>query len=112
MHELTVTQNIIDIAMGEAEGRRITGINLVIGELSSVVEESIRFCFDVIARDTPAEGARICVTRVPGVIRCASCSAAFGMEREGLCPECGKRGGEVTAGREFYLESIEVEDET
>jgi Zn finger protein HypA/HybF involved in hydrogenase expression len=29
---------------------------------------------------------------------------------EGLCPACGKRGGEVKAGREFYLESIEVED--
>src|SRR5208283_1785922 len=110
MHELTLTQNIIDIAVHEAKDRRITGINLVIGELSSVVEESIRFCFDVISKDTPAEGARLSVTRVPAVIRCACCSGTFGMEREGLCPQCGERGGEVTAGREFYMESIEVED--
>ena len=110
MHELTLTQNIIDIAVSEAKGQRITAINLVIGELSSVVEDSIRFCFDVISKETPAEGARLSVTTVPAVIRCACCSRTFGMEMEGLCPECGKRGGEVTAGREFYLESIEVED--
>ena len=110
MHELTLTQNIIDIAVHEAQDRRITGINLVIGELSSVVEESIRFCFDVISKDTPAEGARLSVTKVPAVIRCSCCSSTFGMEMEGLCPQCGKRGGEVTAGREFYMESIEVED--
>ncbi len=110
MHELGLTQNIIDMAVSEARDRKVTGINLVIGELSGVVEESIRFCFDVVSKDTPAAGARLCVTKVAAVIRCASCSSTFGLEREGLCPECGKRGGEVTAGREFYLESIEVED--
>ena len=110
MHELTITQNIIDIAVSEARNRRIRRINLVIGELSSVVEDSIRFCFDVISKETLAEGAALSVTAVPAKIRCASCSHEFGYEGEGVCPECGKRGGEVTAGREFYLESIEVED--
>jgi hydrogenase nickel incorporation protein HypA/HybF len=110
MHELALTQNIIDIALHEAESRRITEINLVIGELSAVVEESIRFCFDVMSKDTAAEGARICVKKVAAAIRCAGCFRTHGLEMEGLCPACGKRGGEVTAGREFYLESIEVED--
>jgi hydrogenase nickel incorporation protein HypA/HybF len=110
MHELALTQNIIDIALREAESRRITEINLVIGELSSVVEESIRFCFEVMSKDTPAEGARICVKKVAAAIRCPGCFRTYGLEMEGLCPACGKRGGEVTAGREFYLESIEVED--
>jgi hydrogenase nickel incorporation protein HypA/HybF len=110
MHELTITQNIIDMAVHEAEERKITGINLVIGELSSVVEESVRFCFEVISKDTLAEGARLSVTRVPALVRCASCAYEFGLDRGGLCPECGKGGGEVMAGREFYLESIEVED--
>jgi hydrogenase nickel incorporation protein HypA/HybF len=110
MHELTITQNIIDIAVSEAGDRKISGINLVIGELSSIVEDSLRFCFDVISKDTLAEGACLSVTRVSAVIRCVSCSCELGLERDGLCPECGKRGGEVMAGREFYLESIEVED--
>jgi len=110
MHELTITQNIIDIAVGEARNRRIRRINLIIGELSSVVEDSIRFCFDVISKETLAEGAALSVTTVPARIRCASCSREFGYEGKGICPGCGKRGGEVMAGREFYLESIEVED--
>lgn len=110
MHELALTQNIIDIALRESQDRRITQIDVVIGELSNVVEESIRFCFDVMSQDTPAEGARLCVTKVAAVIRCAACSKTYGLEAEGLCPACGKRGGEVAAGREFYLESIEVED--
>jgi len=110
MHELTITQNIVDIATREAQDRKITGINLVIGELSSVVEESIRFCFDVIAKGTPAEGARIAVLKVPALVRCTFCDREFGMETGGVCPACGRRGGEVAKGREFYLDSIEVED--
>jgi len=110
MHELAITQSIIDMAVQESGGRKIIGVNLVIGELSSVVEESVRFCFDVISRDTPAEGACLSVTRVPALVRCASCASEFGLERQGLCPVCGTRGTEVIAGREFYLESIEVED--
>ena len=66
MHELAITQNIIDIAVSQAQDRKITGINLVIGELSSVVEDSIRFCFDVISKETPAEGASIAIVRCPG----------------------------------------------
>ncbi|MGD0230371.1 MAG: hydrogenase maturation nickel metallochaperone HypA [Syntrophorhabdales bacterium] len=110
MHELTITQNIIDIAVKESPDRRVTGINLVIGELSSVVEDSIRFCFDVISRDTPVEGARLSITKIAALLRCASCAREFGLEAAGICPSCGGRGGEVLAGREFYLESIEVED--
>jgi hydrogenase nickel incorporation protein HypA/HybF len=110
MHELTIAQNIIAIAVSEAQNRKIRRINLVIGELSSVFEDSIRFCFDVISKETPAEGATLSVTTVRALIKCASCAREFGYESEGTCPGCGRRGGEVTTGREFYMESIEVEE--
>jgi len=45
VHELSITQNIVDIAVKTAENRRVTGITVVLGELSGVVEESVRFCF-------------------------------------------------------------------
>ncbi len=110
MHELAITQNIVDIAIGEAGDRRIMGINLVIGELSSVAEESIRFCFQAISQGTPAEGASLSLVRVPALIKCTHCANEFGVDRQGVCPRCGKIGGEVVQGREFYIESIEVED--
>ncbi len=107
---MSITQNIVDIVVAEAKDRRITEISLVIGELSSVAEESIRFCFQAISRGTLAEGACLSLVRVRGVVKCPDCGCEFGIERQGICPECGKLGGEVVKGREFYIESIEVED--
>jgi hydrogenase nickel incorporation protein HypA/HybF len=42
MHELSITQSILSIALEQAEAaqaNRITKINLVIGELSGIVDE-------------------------------------------------------------------------
>ncbi len=111
MHELTITQNIVDIAINEAKDRRITAINLVIGELTSVVEESIRFCFNAISEGTAAEGAALSLVKVPALLECRHCSCRFGLDREGVCPSCGGIGGQVVRGRELYVESIEVEEE-
>lgn len=111
MHELTITQNIVDIATIEAKDRRITAINLVVGELASVVEQSIRFCFTAVSEGTAAEGAVLSLVKVPALIQCRRCSCRFGMEKEGVCPGCGAIGGEVVQGRELYVESIEVEED-
>jgi hydrogenase nickel incorporation protein HypA/HybF len=110
MHELSITQSIVDIVVGEAANRRIRAVNLVIGELSSVMEESIRFCFGIVSKDTSAEGAQLSVRKVPLVMRCTYCSFEFGRDSEGICPACSKSGGEMIRGREFFIESIEVED--
>ena len=48
MHELAVTQSILDIALRHAErvgAQRILSINLVIGELTGFVDDSIQFYF-------------------------------------------------------------------
>ncbi len=110
MHELTITQNIVDIATNEAKNRKITAINLVIGELTSVVEESIRFCFAAVSEGTLAEGAVLSLVKVPALMECRGCSCRFGTEKGGICPTCGGFGGEVVQGRELYVESIEVEE--
>jgi hydrogenase nickel incorporation protein HypA/HybF len=110
MHELTVAQSILDIAVKEAGQRKITEISLVLGELSSVAEESVKFCFEVISQGTYAEGALISLTKVQALFRCRHCLFEFGMDRKGLCPSCGQRKGDLVRGKEFYIESIEVED--
>ena len=93
MHELAITQNIIDIAVSQAQDRKITGINLVIGELSSVVEDSIRFCFDVISKETPAEGATIAIVRVRAVLRCVSCGHELGWTWRVFAPPAASAAG-------------------
>jgi len=111
VHELAITQNIVDIVLKGAPDRTVKGITIVLGELSGIVEDSVRFCFDVVAADTAAQGASLTFLKVPAHIRCNQCAFEFRMEPgDWACPHCGNLGGEVVQGRECYVESIEVED--
>jgi len=112
MHELPVTEDILRIVTEYAEranARRITDIYLVIGDMSSFIDESIQFYFDQLSLGTMAEGATLHFERVPTRFRCRECGETF--EPEGMdwrCPACGALGGEVIAGKEFRVDTIEV----
>ncbi|MBN1642983.1 MAG: hydrogenase maturation nickel metallochaperone HypA [Anaerolineae bacterium] len=112
MHELAITEEILRIAVehaGSAGAEHITDINLVIGDLSSVVDDSVQFYFDFVSPGTRAEGAMLHFRRVAATLRCYKCGREFTPQgRDWRCPACQALGGEVIAGREFYLESIEV----
>jgi hydrogenase nickel incorporation protein HypA/HybF len=114
MHELSVSQSIIDIALrhGErASAQRILAINLVIGDLTGFVDDSIQFYFDFLAQDTPAQGAQLTFQRIAPRAQCRACGAEYTPPKSRLwtCPECDALGGEVVAGREFYVATIEIE---
>jgi len=112
MHELPVTQSILDIALkhaNEANAKSIENIYLVMGELSSSVDDSIQFYWDIIAKDTIAESAKLNFRRVPAEMQCQSCSERFHPEDEYLCPKCGGAQVKIVAGEEFYVEAIDVE---
>lgn len=113
MHELSVTEEILRIALEHAEragARRITDIHLVVGELSGVVDDSIQFYMDFLSPDTLAAGVKLDFRHVPARLHCRQCGHEF--EPQGMdwnCPACHTLGGEIVAGKEFYVESIEVE---
>ncbi len=113
MHELPITQSILDIALRHAEkagARRVTDLHLVIGRLSYVVDDSIRFYWDTIAKGTIAEGARLHFQRVPAELLCLDCNHRYAPDDETLaCPKCQSVRVKVAAGDEFRLESIDVE---
>lgn len=113
MHELTVTQSILEIAVrhGEQAGaERITRLSLVIGDLSSIVDDSVQFYWDLIAAGTIAEGAELAFNRVPASLRCAACGCEFPLNHERYaCPQCGSEQVTVEGGQEFYLDSIDVD---
>jgi hydrogenase nickel incorporation protein HypA/HybF len=113
MHELGVTQNILQIALEYAQkggAKKIRSINLVIGGLSGVIDESVQFYFDFVTKETMAEGAKLVFKRVPVRFRCRSCGKEFDFHGENwACPDCLSPGPEVLTGREFFMESIEVE---
>ncbi|MCC7130492.1 MAG: hydrogenase maturation nickel metallochaperone HypA [Anaerolineae bacterium UTCFX2] len=113
MHELAVTESILEITLRyakQAQARRVVTLNLVIGELASIVDDSVQFYWDIISKDTPAEGARLNFRRVPFELLCLECTERFTPRGESFaCPRCGSERIQVAAGEEFYLDSIEVE---
>jgi hydrogenase nickel incorporation protein HypA/HybF len=113
MHELAITEEILRIAVTHAErvgAKRITDINVVLGDLSSVVDDSVQFYFDFLSPDTLAAEGQLHFRRIATRLRCRQCSLEFEPESlEWHCPRCQALGGEVIAGQEFYVESIEVE---
>ena len=114
MHELAVTQSIMDIVLrhaGRAGAQRVVAINLIIGELTGFVDDSIQFYFDYLSKGTLAEGGRLAIRRIAAQVRCYQCGAEYAPpdSRIWTCPQCEALGGEVIAGKEFYVASIEVE---
>jgi hydrogenase nickel incorporation protein HypA/HybF len=121
MHELSIASAIQDTILRHAEGRRVTSVQLRIGRLRQVVPTSLAFYFEIVSRETLTEGARIDLELIDALLRC-ECGAEWDpspspaeTEDEVIfapqfrCPRCGSGGGEVAAGEELEVESIEVE---
>jgi hydrogenase nickel incorporation protein HypA/HybF len=113
IHEYAVTRGLINIIRDEAEKAnavKITEIKLVIGDLSTIIDESVQMYFDIMALGTVAEGAKLIFRRVPAEFWCAACKKAFIKPNIGFnCPYCGEIGTATGKGKEFYIESMEAE---
>lgn len=113
MHEMAVTANILQIAQEEAQragAARITRISLVIGELSSILDDSVQLYFDMLSEGTLAAGAQLAFTRIPATLQCQTCGNTFAkVGSRFTCPGCGGPGRLTGDAKEFYLESMEVE---
>ena len=113
MHELAVTQSMVNLVLDEAKkgnARRVKRINLVLGELSGVVGECVEFYFSLMSKDTIAEGAAISFSTVPTQAKCRECAKVFEVkDSEWVCPGCHSVSVDLAAGNELFVESIEVE---
>ncbi len=113
MHELSVTESILEIASKHAQqsgATRVTSINLVIGQLSSIVDDSIQFYWDLISENTICTGSELHFRRVPATFHCLDCDHQYNLDAIlAPCPKCGSIRTKIIAGEEFYLDSIEIE---
>ena len=113
MHELSITQSILDIAVraaAEQGASRIKVIKLRMGPFSGIVPECVQMYLDVLAKGTLAEGALVTARIVPLKIRCNDCGQESEITRDHIaCPCCGSVNLKTLSGKEFMVESLEVE---
>jgi hydrogenase nickel incorporation protein HypA/HybF len=110
MHELSLTQAVVDAIAERMGDARVTSVRLEIGRLSGVVVDSIRFCFDLVAEGTTLHGARLEVDEPSGQARCRACDLEFTVDDPiVLCPACDSANVAVLSGCELRIISVEVE---
>ena len=113
MHELSIASYMLEAVTEQAQqagARRVLAINLVVGERAGIVDDSLRFSFELLASGTPAEGARINTRKTPMRFQCAGCSEDYTPDEGSFrCPQCGITGQVVDDGSALTIESIEIE---
>ncbi len=114
MHELAITERIAEVAIRHAEENNATSVSdlyLVIGDLSSVVDDSVQFYWDIVTENTICEGSKLHFRRIPAQLRCKDCTHTYALEngKLSLCPQCDSANIEIIKGKEFQLESIKIE---
>jgi hydrogenase nickel incorporation protein HypA/HybF len=116
MHEMGIAAEIVRIAVEsipeEMAGSKVVRVHLKVGKLAAVVSESLRFCFEIVAKATPAEGARLEIQEMAVVARCNGCDHQWEIENAVFsCPQCRSGSIEMLSGRELDIDSIELEEE-
>ena len=89
----------------------MTVVSVRAGGLRQVVPESLRFYFEIVARDCVCEGARLELEEVAVRLGCEECGHEWEPEMPVFhCPECGATAVKVLAGDELEVDYIEVSD--
>lgn len=113
MHELADTERLLEVVLQQAcvaNARRVAALHLVIGQATTLAEDSVRFYWDSISRGTVAEGARLLFRHVPTELLCLNCQRHYTpAQTDPACPACGSLRVRPIAGEEFYLEAIDIE---
>lgn len=117
MHEFSICQSLLDLVLEEMERRdigpgRLRVTRVAAGRMHQIVEDSLTTIYDLLVKDTRAASSRLEIQAIPVRFRCRACGA----EQEAqpprfLCDTCGSGDVDITAGRELYLESLEIDDE-
>ena len=113
MHEMALTESLVEIAVEEARrqsARKVLRIRLEVGALSHAEPEALAFCFEAVAAGTIAEGAELLIDRPAGRGWCEDCAKDVPLaERFSACPECGGYRVKMTVGDELRIRELEIE---
>jgi hydrogenase nickel incorporation protein HypA/HybF len=117
VHEMSIVQSLIEQVGVEVEGSpyrgRVLGLDLVVGRMSGVHVDSLRFAFEVLSPGTLVAGAELRIHQPRATISCRDCGARCEIDQILLaCPACGSGAVMIQGGQELLLQSIELADES
>ena len=113
MHELAITKSIVDLVERESRKqgfRKALEIRLRLGEFSGIVPGYIQDFFPLVSEDTASFGAELIFETNPAKFLCLDCGFEGAADRQNACcAKCGSMSLKMTAGREFFVDSLKVE---
>jgi hydrogenase nickel incorporation protein HypA/HybF len=119
MHEFSIASSIVEsvlefVAKNKIE--KVLEVKLLIGELTAVESEQLRFCYGAITGETAMENSSLEIEQVKAAVSCPYCSYRGRPKywHDALadspivtlqCPECGQTA-EPTQGNECAIKTI------
>jgi Zn finger protein HypA/HybF involved in hydrogenase expression len=111
MHEYGVALDVAEIALQTANGKLITKVNLCVGALSGIFDQSLTMYLELIFTERQKKAPAIAVTKVAARFGC-SCGKEYApVKLFDPCPFCGGFDRTILDGNECTIESIEVDDD-
>ncbi len=114
MHEMSLAISIVELVSDKAQAagaQKVTVVELEVGRLSGLLVESLVFCFEAAARNTPAEGAELLIRELDGRGSCQVCGHSFVVDSLlAQCPECGGYVVETVQGKELKVVALTIDE--
>ena len=114
VHEMSVASGIMKVLgkkLSEQGPCKLTALELVLGELSGIDRESLRFALDILLDEAGYHGVEVRFEPEPAVFKCSACGWQGRLEAFTLaCPECNGRDLGIISGQDISLERIEIDE--
>jgi len=121
VHEFSITSQIVQNVLAEAEkhgAKKVTEVQLVIGKLTFLGLDQVRFAYEVLTKGTIAEGSKLVIEEQEGFVKCSNCGYQGGFKYEDdplyhvpvptlKCPECSSTVS-IAAGKECTIKNIKM----
>ena len=113
MHEMSITQNILEDVeqnLTNVQYSKIIDIKIKIGELTALDPSSLQFCYEALSKGTKFEGVPLVIDEIPLTGHCNSCKNEINIDNFlFVCGNCGSTDVTIISGEELILSEINVE---
>jgi len=121
LHEFSVTSQIVRSVLEEAakrKAKKVTEVHLVIGELTFLGLEQVRFAYEALTKGTIMGNSKLVIEEQEGAVKCSHCGYEGGFKYEDdpmyhvpvptlKCPRCDSMVN-IVAGKECTIKSIKM----